>query len=178
MAKNKMQIKYKQPKRQRNKYNPELSNEDSVKSFGITLGCVLVFMGLLYLGALGLEKIGVFEEGYTAPIKDEVAFDYEYIPIGTVFNRNEKNYYVLFDNFDSFKTDNYVNYLLSKEDLNTYKVDMSKKENSKYISDEANKKATNPNELKINDITLIRISNKKITSYITGSESIEEYLSK
>ena len=55
---------------------------------------------------------------------------------------------------------------------------MSKKENSKYKSDTANNKAKNVNELKINDITLIKITNGKISSYIIGRESIEEYLNK
>ena len=59
-----------------------------------------------------------------------------------------------------------------------YKVDMSKEENSKYKSESANKNAKNVSELKINDITLIKITNGKISSYIIGRESIEEYLNK
>jgi hypothetical protein len=53
---------------------------------------------------------------------------------------------------------------------------MSLDENKKYISDEENTKVQNVNDLKINDITLIKISKGKNVKYITGSENIEEYL--
>ncbi len=179
MAKNKMQIKYKTQKRVRNKDKKEETTEDTIKSFGYTLLGVFIFMGVCYLIVLGMKSLGVFDAGYTAPVKENTEFDYEFIPIGTVFNRSDKNYYVLFDNYENdFTSDVYINSLVEDETIPVYKVDMSKKENSKYKSDTANNKAKNVNELKINDITLIKITNGKISSYIIGRESIEEYLNK
>ena len=55
---------------------------------------------------------------------------------------------------------------------------MGQNENKKFISEEENKKATEPSELKINGITLIKIVKGKIDKYISGSEAIEEYLNK
>ena len=55
---------------------------------------------------------------------------------------------------------------------------MSIKENAKYKGETANKKATKVSELSINDITLIKISNGKITTYLVGNEEIEGYFNK
>ena len=86
MAKNKMQIKYKTQKRVRNKDKKEETTEDTIKSFGYTLLGVFIFMGVCYLIVLGMKSLGVFDAGYTAPVKENTEFDYEFIPIGTVFN--------------------------------------------------------------------------------------------
>lgn len=176
MAKKSMNIKYKSRKRERNKYDPTMNKKDTIKS-GITLLIsVLLFLGLMYLGVLGMEKLGTFEEGYTAPSK-ETAIDYENIKGSTVFTRSEKTYYVMFDDYSSnFSYDNYISSLLKKEKTRVYKVDLSLKENSKYVSSKSNKKATRESELKINGRTLIKIVDGKIKDYIEGSTKIEEYL--
>ena len=56
MAKNNMGIKYKRPKRERNKVNYNMNETDGFKKFFIVLASVLVFIGLVYLGVLGLEN--------------------------------------------------------------------------------------------------------------------------
>lgn len=174
MAKKGMQIKYKSKKRERNKN--KIEDDSALKNLLKPVIIVAVFLGVMYLMAIGLEKLGTFEKGYTAPTK-ETEFDYKNITISTVFNRSEKAYYVIFDNFKSSYTSNsYVNLLLESQDTPYYKVDMSVKENAKYASEESNKKATKPSELKINGITLIKIKNGKIVDYIEGSDKIEEYL--
>lgn len=87
-------------------------------------------------------------------------------------------YYVLFDDFSNLKNDSYVSYLTGKSDIKVYKVDLSKPENKVFKSEESNKNAKRASELKINDVTLIRIKNGKIVNYIESSDKIEEYLSK
>ena len=96
--------------------------------------------------------------------------------IGNVFNRDEKNYLVLFDNYKNYKVNSYINSLIKNSDETVYKVDMSLSENASHISDESNKNATSSEELRINDVTLIKISKGKIVKYLTGSEEIESYL--
>ena len=178
MAKKSMNIKYKR-KRERNKYKPELDNSTSMKSFVTTLIGVAVFLGLMMLMVWGMQKLGVFERGYTKPDKGETEISYEFIPIGTVFNRTDKEYYVLFDNYETSLTQHlYINTLVSDKALTVYKVDMSKEENAKYKGEEENRKATKATELSINDVTLIKINNGKIADYLVGSEEIEGYLNK
>ena len=180
MAKKGMNIKYKSRKRERNKYDPTMNTKDSAKSFVKTTIGVLVFLGLMYLMVFGLEKLGLFQIGYTAPTKEDTEISYEYIPIGTVFTRSEKTYYVLFDKYESILTeDSYVNALVDGiTNTRVYKVDMSLKENAKYAGETPNKKAARASELSINDITLIKISNGRISEYYVGNEEIEGHFNK
>ncbi len=176
MAKNKMQIKYKQPKRVRNK-SKETESDDKLMSAIKTVLGVLIAMTLMYLMMIGMEKLGVFEAGYTKPVSEETSISNEYIMVGEVLNRNEKNYYVLFDDYSSsYSYDIYVNNLLASSETRTYKVDMSKDGNSKYKSEDENKNASSISNLKINGLTLIKVSNGRIVDYKSGSDEIEEYL--
>ncbi len=179
MAKNNMKLKYKAQKRERNK-KEEVTFKDQVLSVVKTVLGIAVFLGVCYGCVIGMEKLGLFEKGYTKPEKESATIDTKYIAMGNVFNRNDKEYYVLFDNYqDTYKTDRYINGLLdSKSKIPVYRVDMGQNENKKFISEEENKKATEPSELKINGITLIKIVKGKIDKYISGSETIEEYLNK
>lgn len=176
MAKKTINIKYRSKKRERNKYDPTLNKDDAFKSAIKIFVSVGLFLGLMYLGVYGMEKLGVFQAGYTAPTK-ETKIDYEYINVGTVFNRSDKTYIVMFDDYSTnFSYDLYINTLLDNSKTPVYKVDMSKEENKKFASETGNKKATRSNELKINGRTLIKISNGKIKDYIEGSSNIEAYL--
>ena len=178
MAKRSMNVRYKR-KRERNKYKPELDKDTSLKSFVKTTIGVLLFLGLMLLMVWGMKKLGVFERGYTKPEKDEAEISYTNISVGTVFNRNEKEYLVLFDDYSSSITsDPYINTIVSNAGLNVYKVDMSKNENAKYKGEEPNRNATKATELSISDITLIKISNGKISGYYNGIDEIEGFLNK
>lgn len=178
MAKNSMKLKVKPMKRERNKNKEVTSDQDKIKSSLFTLIGVLVFIGGVYGLVLLMENGGLFEEGYTKPTKDAVEISSEYISAGSTFTRDMNEYYVLFDDFSSLKNDSYISYLVGKSDIKVYKVDMSKPENKEYSSDSSNPNARNASDLKISDITLIRIKNGKIVNYIESSSKIEEYLSK
>lgn len=177
MAKKSMNMKVKSVKREKKKV-VERTAKDEAKSFATTLIGVLVFLGVCYLGVLGMQALGVFDKGYVAPNKGQTEISHEFIGIETVFNRDIDTYYVLFDNYQSdYTQDAYINYLVDYEvKEKVYKVDMNALNNSKYQSEEANTKAQKVEELKINDITLIKIQKGKNVEYITGSENIEEYL--
>ena len=175
MAKKSMNLKYKSPKRERKNKDEEKERENYIKSTIKSICGVIIFVGCAYLLVLGMEKLGVFEAGYTAPEKENAQVSYEYISVGMVFNRPEKTYYVMFDDYtDDFSYDVYVNGLLTvQKDYRVYKVDMSKDGNSKYQSEESNPKANDPTELKINGRTLIKITNGKVAQYLEGSDAIE-----
>ena len=178
MAKKSMNMKVKSVKRERNKNKEERTTLDEMKSFIFTFMGVLAFLVVCYLGILGMQALGVFDKGYVAPSKGETEIDYEYIGIGTVFNREVDTYYVLFDNYKSnYTSDAYINYLVdAQKDVKAYKVDMNDAANSKFASEESNPKAQKVEDLKINGITLIKIQKGKNVKYITGSEEIEKYL--
>ena len=178
MAKKNMQIKYKAKKRERNK-KEEVTKKDEIKSAAKTILTVLIFIGVMYLMMLGLEKLGAFQAGYNAP-SHTTELDYEYINVGTVFTRSDRTYYVLFDDYsNNISSNTYVNEVI-KDKLSdpVYKVDMSKGINSKYKSDTPNENANKSSELQISDITLIRIKDGRLDMYLTGDDKIEEYLEK
>jgi hypothetical protein len=172
MAKSKMKLNYKRAKRERNKIKEDISLKKQTKSFLINLVSVILFIGVVYLGVLGLSALGAFEKGYTRPTKEETSISYEYILIGTVFNRSEKEYYVIFDDFEKDLHAN-ISDIVSNKKLPVYKVDMSKSENALFKSEESNTKAKDASELKINDVTVIKFKDHKIAEYITGVENIE-----
>ena len=179
MAKNNMKLKYKAQKRERNKVKETTPSEEALNILKTFVG-ILVFLGVAYLCVLGMAKLGLFEKGYTAPEAKDVTIDTDYISIGSVFNRKDKTYYVIFDNYsDNYKKDSYIEALLkNKTDMKVYKVDMGANENKKFISDEENTNPKNASELKIKGVTLIKFNKGKVEKYISGSEKIEEYLSK
>ena len=172
MAKNKMQLRYKREKRERNKNKEEVTTKSQINSFLKNLVSILIFVGVIYLGVFGLEKLGVFEEGYTKPTKEDTKISYEYILIGTVFNRPEKEYYVIFDDYEK-DLYSHISSLVSNKKLPVYKVDMSKGENASFKSEESNPNAKSVDELKINGLTVIKVKNGKIDKYYTGLENIE-----
>ena len=179
MAKNKMKLKYKTQKRERNKVQETTTKDEALNVLKTVLG-IGIFLGVAYLCVFAMTKLGLFEKGYTAPEAKEITVDPDYIAIGSVFNRKDSTYYVMFDNYsDSYVKDAYIDTLLkSKTDMKVYKVDMGQNENKKFASEEENKEAKTASELKIKGITLIRIKNGKIDKYISGSDEIEEFLSK
>lgn len=176
MAKSKMNLKYKTRKRERNKSKVEVSEKSELKSFLITLVSIIAFIAVVYYGMVGLKSLGVFDKGYIAPQKGTTEFSYENILIGTVFNQNEKEYYVLFDKYGEGTNDVYVESLVTASKKKIYKVDMSNKANASHNSEKGNAKAKKSSELKINGITMIKIKSGKIAKYYEGTDAIEEAL--
>lgn len=99
---------------------------------------------------------------------------------GTVFDKKDSSYYVLFyntkDSDSSVYSDAYSTYHEKKDSLAIYYVDLDERLNSSIVSDSSNKEATNSSELKINGATLIKIVDGKIDQYIEGSEDITSTL--
>lgn len=176
MAKKTM-MKKQVKKRERNKVKEEYKEKDIAVSFVKNLIGVCVFVGVVYAAIIGLKYLGVFEEGYKKPEAGATTISYKDILIGTVFNRPEETYYVLFDTFGNDTNNVYIEGLTNGSlNYSLYKVDMSDKYNKKYISDTSNTNPESVQDLKINGITLMKINNGKVAKYVTGSEDIESYL--
>ena len=151
-------------------YRTTTSTEvDYMKVIKIGIGVLLV-LGIVYLVtaiASGEIKLNKKEKATS-----ETEIQYQEIIAGETFNRNASEYYVLFMNF----TDSFASYYLSLIDnyhmkdnsLPFFTVDMEKKINSDYIT----------NDLKVENPTILKISNSKITETITGKEDILNFFSK
>ncbi len=180
MAKKSMNLKYKSPKRERKNKDEEKEKEAYIKNTIKSVCGVIIFFGCAYLIVLGMEKLGIFEACDTAPDKEYAQVSYEFISTGMVFNRPEKTYYVVFDDYtDSFVQNVYIDTLLQNpKEYRLYKVDLSKDGNGKVRSEESNPNPSDPTELKINGLTLIKITNGKVAQYLEGEEAIEGFFIK
>ena len=93
-----------------NKKNKNVTSEMDIKGL-IIIVCVLVVIAVVaYLLTVGAQKLGWFDEGYYKPEVPEAVISYDNINAGTIFNRKDKEYYVLIADF-SDKESVYVNSL-------------------------------------------------------------------
>ena len=119
------------------------------------------------------EVTNVSEESQTSTLYDNM------IIASKTFEQKNDEYMVIFfsqkDTSDTLK--NMIStYDSSGKDTKLYKVNTDEVINRFVISDEANNSATNYNELKINDITLVTIKNGVIASYIVTEDNVIEAL--
>jgi len=136
---------------------------DYMKVIKIGIGVLLVLALVYFVTALATGEI---KFGKEATEEEETIIQYDEIIAGETFNRPEEEYYVLYMNF----TDTFASYYLSLIDtyetsddsLNFYTVDIEKVINTDYVT----------NELKVENPTILKISNSKITETITGRDNI------
>ena len=135
---------------------------------------VLICVGLFFLTEKMIEKETKLNE------KEQVTeIDYDIATIGTMFNRNEKEYYVLLysNNEDGSKLNSVLDsYRSSDNYIKTYYIDLDLKVNSSVLGDSYNKKPNNSNEVKVKGATLYKINNGKVIDAYNGVESIKEIL--
>lgn len=158
------------------KNSTEKEAKDNYFKFITTLAILLIvfiisyfLIGFFYTNEISFDK----NEEET---KEEINIDNNTIMIGQIFEQSENKYYVLV--YDMQDEDSLIptwesSYSSKDDALKVFKVDSSKKFNSKYIVNEgSNKTATGLSDLKVVSPTLIKIESKKITEYIEGEDNI------
>ena len=114
----------------------------------------------------------------TTTAKSSVNTDASYsnmIMLSNVFNISKDEYMVLFYSNKNKKDslDAVIKLYDSKDkDVKLYKVNYDEAINSSVLSKEDNKEAASAEELKVSGVTLITITNGKITSYINNEDDI------
>ena len=166
----------KEMRKQKRNYNDE-EEKNFVSRFVMTIGLVLVALVALYL------FVGIFiTKSISFGKKDkeettEVASDKTTILASQIFDQQEDEYYVLvYDTTDEVHNiEQFLNLYKSKSGaLTVYKVDSSKKFNSKYIvTEDSNKNPESINDLRIISPSLIKISSKHVSEYIEGFEEVK-----
>lgn len=158
------------------KSNYQSESNKIIKCFII----VLIIFGIMYLVTTLILKKSDDRQYQSENTKTSIQYDE--ILLGTTFDKKDKEYLVLFYNMDTDTKGIYGNaisdYEAKEEKIPIYYVDLSNSMNKSCLSSESNKEATKASELKINDVTLIKFSNNEIKEYITGYNSIIEYLNK
>lgn len=166
----------KEMRKQKRNYNDE-EEKNFVSRFVMTIGLVLVALVALYL------FVGIFiTKSISFGKKDkeettEVASDKTTILASQIFDQQEDEYYVLvYDTTDEVHNiEQFLNLYKSKSGaLTVYKVDSSKKFNSKYIvTKDSNKNPESINDLRIISPSLIKVSSKHVSEYIEGFEEVK-----
>lgn len=163
-------------KKQKSNYQTEEQKE--MMYFLIILGVVFVFVFVVYyFSKFFVVDQSLFEPNYTAGVVNE-----ERAIVGTIFNRPESEYYVIAYDETSSKAVYYsaLSTTYGKDGtLNIYHLDLSNSLNQSYYvgSDgESNQHAKKASEIKLKDLTLIKIKNGKIEKYLEKLEDIEKEL--
>ena len=167
-------------KKQKKRINYQTEEQKEMLHFLIVLGVIVILViGVYFLSKMFILDNSLFEVNYTpGTVNSERAI------VGTIFNRPEKEYYVMvYDEsssqavYYSALSSNYV----KKQDkaLPVYRVDLNSELNQSYYvgkDGKSNSKATKVSELKFKDLTLLKISNGKISKYLEDEESIKKEL--
>lgn len=153
-------------KKNRRNYKTTTSTELDYKRV-IKIGAgVLIVLVLVYL----VTAIASGEIKFKEKKEEKVtSIQYEEIFAGEAFNRKADEYYVLFCNASDSFTDYYLDlaksYRQKEDSLPFYVVDMEKKANTDYVT----------NELKIENPTILKIKDSKKVETITGKDNVLKF---
>lgn len=100
--------------------------------------------------------------------REKATIQYKEILYGSVFNRPEETYYVLFYDFDDDNA-SYYDQLVESTEKKIYKLNLGNGFNKDIISDMGNYNANSIEELKINGTTIMKIVSGKNVHYYEGT---------
>ena len=167
----------------KNKIKYQTEEQKEIVRFVIVILVVLLSVGLIYLATRAFVTKDLFKaKDETAEVINPGKVNYDVAIMGEIFNRPYNEYYVAIYN----KTDGkYISdmssmvYLYSNKEkhLHIYTVDLSNKMNEGYYDPEnVNVSAQSLADMKVGDITLLRVKNGKITKYIVDLDKMKAEL--
>ena len=155
-------------------------NQDVVNIVKILIGVVL-FLVVVYFLTAWLS--GEIKFGKDKTEEKVVTIQYEEIIAGQIMNRNDENYYVMLFDFSEENASTLIamkdSYTSVEEALPVYIVDLEKGFND-VLDYEDNEtiidKPTSIKDLKVNDITMLKIEKGKVTNRVTTYDKVKEYI--
>ena len=160
-----------------------MQNEETktMKQFLITLIIVIIGVVGIYL----LTKYVVKKDNATnnsSNTEEKNYIDPNTAIVGTMLNKSSDAYYVIiYDKTKDNATTYYSlvsTYKAKDKVLKVYTVDLSNSLNKKYIAtdNKTNPKATNLEDLKFGEVTLLKVKNNKITEAYETTDAIKKAL--
>lgn len=140
---------------------------------------VLVFIAGVYFATRIFVKKDIGQNTKETAVTD---INYNKVVFGTMFDKELDEYYVYAFSSENTKANYYGaladKYSSKENSLSIYHIDLIDSMNKQFISDD-NK--TNPNaktveDLKVGEVTLIKISNGEIVKYLENIEDIKNEL--
>lgn len=151
-----------------------------IRTFVFILIGIIVVVLIVY----GVSKLLIKEEDDSKT--DEITtgeIDYDIVSIGTMLNRNISEYYVIIYDIDDTQAVLYSSlinsYSSSEGAKKIYFCDLGNKLNANYYVGEdgtSNPSAKTISELKLGNLTLIKVKNGKIVKYIEELDTIKTEL--
>ncbi len=167
-----------------NKIKYKTAEQEEVRNFIIVIIVVLLCVGAIYL----LTRVFVTKDLFgnnEDTSKDEITegvVDYDVAIMGQLLNRPYKQYYaVIYDSEGEYMYDMYslvYSYTSSnKNALHVYTIDLANTLNDGYYDPEnVNVNAKTLKDLKVGDITLVKVKNGKISKIIVDYSKMEKEL--
>ena len=162
--------------------NYRTSEQDEMIKFVVVILVVLLSVGAIYL----ITRAFITKDLFTkAPETQETVqsgtVNYDVAIMGQLLNRPYKEYYaVIYDSEGDYNADMITllsNYNKQKNHKHIYTIDLANELNKSYYDKEnVNKEATKVSEIKVGDITLIKVKNGKIVKYIVDYAKMQKEL--
>ena len=154
---------------------------DEIRKLLIIIGAVCaVMLAFYFITEVVVKNKKNSNNNNQNDIKVEPVIQYEQILMGSLFNQNESDYYVLVYDKDDAMLDLYNQYISSYNKLDShlkvYKVNLSEDFNKSYIGEESHLSGDNIKDIKVTGTTLIRIKDKEISSSYENGEDITKKL--
>ena len=166
----------------KNKVNYERNETKEIRNFIIVVIVVVLCVGAIYLLTRAFVTKDLFKDK-DAETSDVVGSVSRHVAImGQLFNMPEEEYYFVIYNAEegeyigdmSTMVNNYNN---KTDHLHIYTVNLANVMNKDYYDPEkVNENAKTLEEIKVGDITLIKIKNKKISKYIVDYSKMKTEL--
>ncbi|MCM1053288.1 MAG: hypothetical protein NC483_04885 [Ruminococcus sp.] len=172
--------KNKQKKIKLDTYHSE--DEMEIKHFIIILAIIIIFiLGIYLFTRIFVTKDLITKETEKEPITG--AINYNTTLIGNALNKPEEEYFVIIYNREDLNAPYYSslasNYSSNKDALRVYSADLKNEFNKKYYDkDNLNLNPSDISDLKVGDLTLLKISKKKITNAYSNEEEIAKVLAR
>ena len=156
-------------------------NEEIIR-FAKVLGIVIVVVIGVYFFTRAFVTKDLFKKEKPAEENNvQVNIDYNVTLLGALFTRPYKDYYVIVYDSTNKRAD-YYNIIVkmyrdANEGIKLYYADLGTQFNKPfYTEDKSNYQTNSLDGLKVRDITLIKISDKKIVQFIEDEEKIASEL--
>lgn len=175
MKKKQILKEQKKLKQDRNQVYMDLSKkEDASKILYIALG-VIAFLGIAFVLVNiinGTWNIFNKKNDYVSEI------DSTLVMCGTMFDKEDEEYYVLAYHIDSTDEQIYSAIMDKYSDKKIYRLDLSSGFNKSCVSSDKSVISSDLSKLKLTGPTLLRIKDKKIINSYTNKNDIVEYFEK
>ncbi len=154
---------------------------DKENSISLSKAIVVLLIVIFIVGAVYFVSAVVMGEISFKDKTEQKEIQYENILAGSTFKQHDKEYIVVYYDFegdDQDTIDTAISSYKEKESAKAvYKVDLSLSQNKKYITDKtSNKNPKNAKELKIKGTTLVSIKDGKVNAYVESATKIKDYL--